>query len=438
MRIAVAGGGYVGLVAAACFADSGHQVAGLDIDPDKVARLARGECPIYEPGLTELLGRNLRAERLSFTTDAAAAFADAAVAFACVGTPPVADGSADLSAVEAVADAFVASAPESAILVLKSTVPVGTNERLQARLDAKSSRRLEVASNPEFLKEGTALDDFQRPDRVVLGVRSRRAEHLLRDLYEPFVRSGAPVLVMDPASAELVKYAANAMLACRISLMNEIANVAGRVGADVDRVRVGVGTDRRLGRSFLFPGIGYGGSCFPKDVRALAAVARAHDVEPRLLDAIDAVNEEQKLALVPAIMAHFGGNLKGRRIALWGLAFKPRTDDVREAPAIAIAGALADLGARVAAYDPEATETAKALLGDGIDYAPDAPSALDGADALVVATEWPEFRRPDLDAMKKRLAAPVVFDGRNLYDPGDMTRAGFTYYSIGRPPAGAG
>ena len=434
MRIAVVGTGYVGLVTGTCFADSGNSVICLDIDADKVARLNRGELPIYEPGLEELVERNARVGRLRFTTDTAAAICDAEVVFLAVGTPPAADGSADLSALWRVVESIAPHLHEHAVVVTKSTVPVGTCAGIEQRLKAALGRDCRVASNPEFLKEGAAIEDFQKPDRVVVGVRSADVGEILRSLYGPFLRTENPFLVMSPESSEMTKYVANALLATKISFINEVANLCERMEADIDDVRRGIGHDSRIGFAFLFPGVGYGGSCFPKDVQALAAMARSRGVAPRILTAVHETNLGQKQVLGEKIIAHFGGDLKGRHVAVWGLAFKPRTDDVRDAPAIDLIDRLLAGGARVCVYDPEATENVRAIYGDRLTYASGAIETIDGADCLAIVTEWGDFRRPDFDAMATRMKSRVIFVGRNLYSPCEMRARGFVYHSIGRPP----
>jgi UDPglucose 6-dehydrogenase len=434
MRIGVVGTGYVGLVTGTCFADSGNTVICLDINADKVARLKRGEIPIYEPGLEELVERNSRAGRLQFTTDTAAAIRDAEVVFLAVGTPPSADGSADLSALWKVVEAIGPHLRADAIVVTKSTVPVGTCAGIEQRLEAALGRACRVASNPEFLKEGAAIEDFQKPDRVVVGVRSADVGEVLRSLYAPFLRTENPFLVMSPESSEMTKYVANALLATKISFINEVANLCERMEADIDDVRRGIGHDSRIGFAFLFPGAGYGGSCFPKDVQALAAMARDKGVPPRILTAVHETNLAQKRVLGDKIAAHFGGALGGRKIAVWGLAFKPRTDDVRDAPSIDLIDALLAGGAAVAAYDPEAMDNVRATHGDRVTFAASALEALDAADCLVIVTEWGDFRRPDFDEMARRMKSRVIFDGRNLYDPRELKARGFAYHAIGKPP----
>ena len=434
MKIAVVGTGYVGLVTGTCFADSGNAVTCLDINADKIARLNRGEIPIYEPGLEELVVRNAKAGRLKFTTDTAAAIAGAEVVFLAVGTPPAADGSADLSALWRVVASIAPHLHPQAVVVTKSTVPVGTCAGIEQRLKAALGRDCRVASNPEFLKEGAAIEDFQKPDRVVVGVRSADVGEILRTLYAPFLRTENPFLVMSPESSEMTKYVANALLATKISFINEVANLCERMEADIDDVRRGIGHDSRIGFAFLFPGAGYGGSCFPKDVQALAAMARDKGVSPRILTAVHDTNLAQKKVLGEKIAAHFGGSLAGRRVAIWGLAFKPRTDDVRDAPAIDLIERLLAGGAAVAVYDPEAMANVRDIYGDRLTYAAGPYEALDGADCLAIVTEWGDFRRPDFDDMARRLKSRTIFDGRNLYAPAEMKARGFAYHAIGKAP----
>jgi UDPglucose 6-dehydrogenase len=431
MKIAVVGTGYVGLVVGACLAENGNNVTCVDRDTSKIEMLRAGRMPIYEPGLEEMVRRNHHEERLSFTTDLPSAVHDSDIVFIAVGTPQGEDGSADLQHVLGVAHEIGRAITRYAVVVDKSTVPVGTAARVKKAIAGETTQPFSVVSNPEFLKQGAAIDDFMKPDRVVIGTDDERSAAVMRELYAPFTRTGAPIMMMDTASAELSKYAANAILATRISFMNEIANVCELVGADVDQVRRAIGSDRRIGSSFLFPGVGYGGSCFPKDVKALLRSSRDKGYEFRILDAVEGVNDTQKLRLVCKMQAHFG-ELKGRTIALWGLAFKPRTDDMREAPSIAIAGRLLDLGAAVRAYDPEAAGTARRLFGDRITLCEKSYDALNGADALAIVTEWNEFREPDFKRIKQLLKTPVVFDGRNIYSPEQMRALGFTYISIGR------
>jgi UDPglucose 6-dehydrogenase len=435
MRIAVIGAGYVGLVAGTCFAESGQDVTLVDVDPEKLAKLRAGKVPFYEPGLSDLLARNLREGRLQFTADLAEAVRGARVAFIAVGTPEGQDGSADLSHVLAVAEQIGRAMTGPLIVVNKSTVPVGTAARVAETIRRQTAHAISVVSNPEFLKEGAAVDDFLRPDRVVIGSDDEEARRVMADLYEPFVRTGNPILFMDPLSAEMTKYAANGLLAARISFMNELALLCDRVGADVDLVRRGVGSDRRIGGAFLFPGVGYGGSCFPKDVRALVATGEKAGLSLEMLKATDRVNERQKRVLFSRIQAHFGPSLAGKVIAVWGLAFKPRTDDVREAPALVLIQDLLSHGARVRVYDPEAMPTARRVLGDRVEYCAGNYQALEGADALAVVTEWNEFRRPDFERMRRLMRQPVIFDGRNIYEPARMREMGFRYSGMGRGAA---
>ena len=434
MRIGVVGTGYVGLVTGTCFADSGNTVTCLDIDAEKIARLCRGEVPIYEPGLEELVERNAAAGRLRFTTDAAAAIRDAEIVFLAVGTPPAADGSADLSALWKVVDGIASHLNPEAIVVTKSTVPVGTCAGIEKRLEERTGRKCRVASNPEFLKEGAAIEDFQKPDRVVVGVRTAEVGEILRGIYLPFLRTENPFLVMSPESSEMTKYVANALLATKISFINEVANLCERIEADIDDVRRGIGHDSRIGFAFLFPGAGYGGSCFPKDVQALAAMARSNGVPPRILAAVHETNLAQKQVLGEKIAAHFAGGLAGRRIAVWGLAFKPRTDDVRDAPSIDLIERLLAGGARVSVHDPEAMPNVRSIYGDRIEFAASPLEALDGADCLAIVTEWGDYRRPDFDEMARRMRNPVIFDGRNLYRAAEMLARGFSYFAIGKAP----
>jgi UDPglucose 6-dehydrogenase len=432
MRIAVIGTGYVGLVAGVCFAESGNDVTCVDKDAAKVRALKAGKMPIYEPGLEELLRRNVGEKRLSFTTNLPEAVKDAAVVFIAVGTPQGEDGSADLRHVLEVARQVARAIKGYTVVVNKSTVPVGTSERVRRAMARETKQPFSVVSNPEFLKQGAAVDDFMKPDRVVIGADDSGAVALMQELYAPFTRTDAPIMVMDCASAELAKYAANAMLASRITFMNEVANVCERVGADVDHVRRAIGSDRRIGTSFLFPGVGFGGSCFPKDVKAMQRFAAESGYDFKMLHAVDAVNAYQKTRLVEKMKGHYG-KLKGKTMAVWGLAFKPKTDDMREAPSVPLIEALLKAGARVQAYDPEAMRVARKIFGSRVTFADSNYDALKDADGLAIVTEWNEFRRPDLARMKALLKEPVVFDGRNLFVPAQMKQQGFTYYSIGRP-----
>ncbi len=431
MKIAVVGTGYVGLVLGACLAENGNDVICVDKDLSKIQTLKAGKMPIYEPGLEEIVRRNHALDRLSFSTDLPSAVHASDIVFIAVGTPQGEDGSADLQYVLAVARDVGRAMNKYTVVVDKSTVPVGTAKKVHATIAGETTHPFSVVSNPEFLKQGAAIEDFMYPDRVVIGCDDERSAATMQELYAPFTRTGAPILLMDTASAELCKYAANSILATRISFMNEIANVCELVGADVDMVRKAIGADARIGTSFLFPGVGYGGSCFPKDVKALVRSAADHGYDFEILRAVDAVNQRQKSRLVSKLQAHFT-DLAGRTIALWGLAFKPRTDDMREAPAITIVNRLLELGAAVKAYDPEAQHTARQVFGDRIELCSKSYDALRDADALAVVTEWNEFREPDFGRMRQLLKHPVVFDGRNIYSPEQMKSLGFTYYSIGR------
>ncbi len=433
MNIAVVGTGYVGLVSGTCFAETGNRVICVDIDEKKVARMKKGEIPIYEPGLDLIFDRNTRQGRLQFTTELAEAVEQSDVIFLALPTPPGADGSADLRFILGVADDLSKIIKSYKVIVDKSTVPVGTAEKVHAFLAKNLDEDLfDVVSNPEFLREGVAVDDFLKPDRVVIGTRSERARKIMRRLYEPYVRQGNPIYMMDERSAEMTKYAANSYLATRISFMNEIANLCEKTGANVDAVRAGMGSDTRIGKRFLFPGVGYGGSCFPKDVQALAKTAVEYDYNFRILNSVMEVNGLQKHRLTDKIKNYFGSNLKGKTIALWGLAFKPNTDDIREAPALYLIEDLLDAGAAVKAYDPEAIDNVQALFGDKISFVKDQYEALVGADALAIVTEWSVFRTPSFEVIKQLLQSPVIFDGRNLYDVELMKERGFHYESIGR------
>jgi UDPglucose 6-dehydrogenase len=432
MKIAVIGTGYVGLVTGTCFAESGHDVTCVDLDPAKIDLLRNGGIPIYEPGLEELVRRNVAEKRLHFTTSTAEAIPGAEVAFIAVGTPPGETGEADLSYVLAAAESIGQALTGYCVVVNKSTVPVGSADQVKARLSAVTAQPFDVVSNPEFLKEGAAIDDFMRPDRVVVGVSSERARAIMAELYAPFTRAEQPVLFMDLRSAELTKYAANAMLATRISFMNEIASVCDRLGADVDQVRRGMGSDKRIGHPFLYPGVGFGGSCFPKDVRALMTMARQVGLDFDLLRAVERVNERQKRSLVEKALKHFGGKVAGKVFGVWGLAFKPKTDDMREAPSLTINEALVGSGARVRAPDPVAREVASRLLSDSVELVKDPYAAAEGADALLLVTEWVEFRQPDWARLKRIMRGDVVFDGRNIWDAAKARAAGFTYHGIGR------
>jgi UDPglucose 6-dehydrogenase len=436
MKIAVIGTGYVGLVTGTCFADSGNDVTCVDIDSEKIARLTRGEIPIYEPGLEEMVRDNQAAERLRFTTDLATAVRNAEIVYLAVGTPQCDDGAADMTALWSVVDNIAPHLRAESIVVTKSTVPVGTCSKIFARLKERTGRDCDVASNPEFLKEGSAIDDFMKPDRVVVGVRREEVGETLHELYKPFMRTEKPFLVMSPESAELTKYVANALLSTKISFINEMANLCERMGADINDVRRGIGHDSRIGFAFLFPGVGYGGSCFPKDVRALVRMAEDHGIEPQMMRAVDSVNQHQKQILIDKLGKHFGGKLQGKTIAVWGLAFKPRTDDIREAPALVLIDWLLTQGATVQVHDPEAMENVRRAYGDKLSYCKKPMDAVSGADCLAILTEWGDYQRPEFKELFKRMRSPVIFDGRNLYDPWAMERLGFTYHSIGRPAVG--
>ena len=439
MRITIFGSGYVGLVTGACMAEMGNHVVCVDIDEDKTRRLQEGEVPIYEPGLEDYIARNMEADRLEFTTDVQKGVDHGLFQFIAVGTPPDEDGSADLQHVLAVAKSIGDHMNDYRIIVDKSTVPVGTSDKVRATvrkaLNARgASLEFDVVSNPEFLKEGAAIEDFMKPDRIVVGTDNPRTAELLKALYEPFNRNRDRIINMDVRSAELTKYAANAMLATKISFMNELANIAERCGADIERVRVGIGSDPRIGYHFIYPGAGYGGSCFPKDVRALAKSAADMNYEATLLDAVEAVNGRQKARLFQKISEHYDGDLAGKTIAVWGLSFKPKTDDMREAPSRTLMEALWGAGATVRAYDPEAMEEAQRIypVEDGLTICDSAHDALIGADSLAIVTEWQEFRSPDFRTIKDAIADPVIFDGRNLYDPDLLRDLGLTYYAVGR------
>ncbi len=433
MDIAMIGTGYVGLVTGTCFAESGNQVTCVDINQKKIDALNHGKIPIYEPGLTELVQRNAQSGRLIFTTDLAGSVADARVVYLAVGTPQGADGSADLSALWSVVDSLAKHIRDDVIIVTKSTVPVGTNQGIFDRLQKINGKRYHVASNPEFLKEGAAINDFMYPDRVVVGVRDPEAAEVLKELYSPFLRTDKPFLSMSPESAELTKYVANALLATKISFINEMANLCEAMNGDINDVRRGIGHDQRIGFAFLFPGVGYGGSCFPKDVRALSNMSVAKGLQPTILDAVDDVNNRQKQVMVRKIQKHFENNIGDKTFAVWGLAFKPKTDDIREAPALELIDFLLGHGCKVRVYDPEAMENIREHYGDRIEYANRSMDALKGADVLVINTEWDAFRHPDFEEIKAMMNSPVIFDGRNLYDTKQMARLGFTYHSIGRP-----
>lgn len=431
MKLTVVGTGYVGLVAGTCFAESGNDVTCIDIDEGKISALKAGKVPFYEPGLEELVRRNLAEQRLVFTTDLKEAVRQASVVFIAVGTPQGADGKADTAQVLATAKAIAEAMDGYKVIVNKSTVPVGTADEIRGVLAGSTAHPFAVIANPEFLKEGAAVDDFMKPDRVILGGEDPRAIEIVKELYEPFVRTGNPILVMDACSAEMSKYAANAMLAMKISFINEVAGLCERVGADVGEVRRAIGLDRRIGPHFIFPGAGYGGSCFPKDIRAMIAMG-APGLELPLLRAVEEVNERQKRIMVEKVKGHFGADLSGRSFAVWGLSFKPRTDDMREAPSVTVIESLLEAGASIQAYDPEATKEARKIFAERIYYHRRNYEAVKGADALLIITEWNEFRRPNFQYIKELLKRPVIFDGRNIFDPAELRRLGFTYYSIGR------
>ncbi len=435
MRIAVIGSGYVGLVAGTCFAESGNAVICVDVDEKKIDDLHKGIIPIYEPGLEEMVKHNVKEERLTFTTDADNAVKASEIVFIAVGTPPDEDGSADLKHVLSAARSVGKAANGPKIIVDKSTVPVGTAAKVKEAAEGESKFQMSVVSNPEFLKEGAAIDDFMKPDRVVIGSDDEHAADVMTRLYEPFVHDNINKIIhMDVKSAELTKYAANAMLATRISFMNEIANICERVGADVTKVRTGIGTDSRIGIPFLYAGCGYGGSCFPKDVQAIIRTAEENGYDFEILQSVESVNQKQKFVISDKVRAHFGSDLTGRTFAVWGLSFKPRTDDMREAPAIYIINALLEAGAKVKATDPEAIEQARLKFGDKIEYCEHPYDTIENADALLLLTEWSEFRNPDFDLIKSKLKQPVIFDGRNIYPKNELARQGFTYYPIGSNP----
>lgn len=435
MELAVIGTGYVGLVTGTCFSDLGNSVTCIDVNQAKVDGLKKGQIPIFEPGLTELVIRNFEEGRLKFTTSAAEAIPKADVIYIAVGTPQSDTGAADLSAVWKVVEGIAPHLREDALVVVKSTVPVGTNGKVFEMLKELTGRECNVASNPEFLKEGSAIDDFMYPDRVVCGVRNKRSEELLRQLHAPLLRTAKPILFMSPESSELTKYAANAMLATKISFINEIANLSEKVGADINDVRTGMGHDQRIGFQFLFPGLGYGGSCFPKDVRALTSLSESLGLEPRMMRAVDEVNVQQRSSLARKIDLFYGGEIEGKTFGLWGLAFKPKTDDIREAPSLELIRYLLEKGGKVRVHDPEAMDNVRELFGDAISkYCETVMEVVDGVDCLAINTEWNEYRTPDFDALMSKMKAPVIFDGRNLFDLDMMEKKGFTYYSIGRRP----
>lgn len=436
MKLTVIGSGYVGLVAGACFAEAGNQVICMDVDEKKITDLRKGLIPIYEPGLEGLVERNHKLERLSFTTSMEEAVEQSDILFIAVGTPPEEDGSADLSHVLAVAKSIGRLMNGYKIVVNKSTVPVGTADKVRQAIAAETDLPFDVVSNPEFLKEGAAIDDFMYPDRVIIGTRNPKVGEIMKELYQPFVRTGNPILIMDEYSAEVTKYAANSLLATKISFINEIANLCDRVGADVEMVRRGIGSDKRIGHSFIFPGMGYGGSCFPKDVKAIIYTGKQNGCRLKVLEAVEAANEEQKTILLPKIRAHFRDKLAGLTLALWGLSFKPRTDDMREAPAIPLISALHAEGVKLQAHDPAALQEAKRLgLEKMVRLFDNNYDALQGADGLVIVTEWLDYREPDFERIRKALKTPVIFDGRNIYNPVKIRDLGFSYYAIGRPQA---
>jgi UDPglucose 6-dehydrogenase len=438
MRVTVVGTGYVGLVTGACLADSGNHVYCLDVDKDKIEALKGGESPIYEPGLSDLLRDNICGGRLVFSTELSVGVRHGQVIFLAIGTPPGPDGSADLSAIFGAAEQIAPLIAEPKIIVTKSTVPVGTGAQIEELIRAKCAHEVHVVSNPEFLKEGTAVDDFLRPDRVVIGAEDARAGATVRDLYLPFVRNRSPVILMRRAAAELTKYAANCYLAARISFINEVANICEKHGIDVNEVREGIGTDRRIGFQFLYPGVGYGGSCFPKDVQAMTHVAAEAGVPCDLFAAVHRINERQRMLLFEKIERHFEGQLQGRCFAIWGVTFKPKTDDIREAPSLDIIRKLLEGGARVRASDPQGLQNLRVQFGNLVDIFADAYEASAGCDGLVIITEWNEYRSPDFERLRTALKTPLIFDGRNLYEPAAMARHGFVYYSVGRPTARPG
>jgi UDPglucose 6-dehydrogenase len=432
MNIAVIGTGYVGLVAGSCFAESGNDVWCVDNNAVKIETLKKGIVSIYEPGLPEIVQRNLKEERLTFTTDLDAAVKKSFIIFIAVGTPPMPNGAADLSAVLDVGAGIGRAMDRYKIIVMKSTVPVGTSEKIREVLKKETNHPFDLLCNPEFLKQGAAVEDFMKPDRIIVGADDDRTAEILRDLYAPFVRTGSPVLIVNIRTAEMLKYAANAFLAARISFMNEIANLCEQVGANVDMIRKGLASDSRIGPAFLFPGVGFGGSCFPKDIRALIDTGRQHQYDMKILEAVDAVNQNQPQRFIEKVRAHFTGNLRDKQLGIWGLAFKPRTNDMRDAPSIKIIESLLSDGARISAYDPEAMGEAKRLFGERIQLASSNYGAAEGADALLIVTEWQAFRNPNFERMKTIMRNPVIFDGRNIYDPVQLRQLGFTYYSVGR------
>jgi UDPglucose 6-dehydrogenase len=436
MRLTIVGTGYVGLITGACFADTGNDVIGYDTDPTKIDLCGRGESPIFEPGLPELLKSNIRARRLRFTTDTAEAVRHAEVIMIAVGTPPRPDGSSDLTAIRAVADDIADHLDRDKIVVIKSTVPVGTGDELEARVNRRAKHKVAFVSTPEFLKEGSAVEDFQKPDRVVIGAEDPAAAEVIRELHEPLVRNQRPILIMRRRAAEMTKYAANTFLATKISFINQIAMMCEKLDIDVNEVRRGMSTDGRIGFQFLHPGMGYGGSCFPKDVQALTHFAQQAGASADLIECVDEVNRRQRQVVFDKIVNRFDAKLKGKCFAIWGISFKPRTDDIREAPAVTVIEKLLEAGAAVKAHDPEALKNLQAKFGQRVAYHEWPYETLDNADALVICTEWNEFRSPSFDEMKRRLRQPMIFDGRNLYEPKSMARRGFEYYPVGRPPVG--
>lgn len=433
MNIAVVGTGYVGLVTGACFADTGNDVICVDNDPKKVRMLKENRIPIFEPGLRDIVERNAKEKRLLFTIDLGEGVRNSSVVFIAVGTPSDKDGSADLSAVLSVAGEIGSLMNSYKVIVVKSTVPVGTCDKVREVIKKKTKHDFDVVSNPEFLKEGAAIDDFMKPDRIIVGTENLRSAEIMKELYSPFMRTGKPIIMMDLRSSELTKYASNGLLATKISFMNEMARLCDKVGANVDMVRMGMGSDSRIGHQFLFPGAGFGGSCFPKDVRAMVSTAKEHGLHFKVLESVNTVNDEQKRILADKVKAHFKAGLKGKKIAVWGLSFKPNTDDIREAPSLVIIDELLKEGASVSAYDPEAIENTQAVLKGKVEFVSNNYEALKGADGLVIVTEWSVFRRPDFDRMKRLLKEAVIFDGRNIYDPAEMKAMGFKYFSMGRP-----
>jgi len=432
MKLTVVGTGYVGLVAGTCLAEMGNNVICVDNNPDKIEQLRKGIVPIYEPGLDELIRSNVSENRLTFTTDLDYAVKNSTICFIAVGTPQGEDGSCDLTYVLEVAKSIAKSMNGYKVIVNKSTVPVGTADKVKAIISSITQYEFDVVSNPEFLKQGAAVDDFLKPDRVIIGSENPKATELMQEVYSPFLRTGNPIIIMDVKSAEMSKYAANSFLATKISFINEIANICETVGADVEQVRIGMSTDKRIGSQFLFPGLGYGGSCFPKDVKALIKIAEDSGINPQILSSADRVNQKQRILFVEKVLKYFNNDIKGRTFAVWGLAFKPRTDDLREAPSITIINRLLELGANIKAFDPKAIDATKKILGDKITYAKNSYDTLEDADALILVTEWNEFRRPDFDKIKSMLKNPVIFDGRNQYEAKRMKERGFDYFNIGK------